>query len=245
MKKPKISLDKEKLQQFFLMHIEKILLGIVFCLMLLLIWRGFSLPHLTNDMTPQALVGKSDSAKQYIDTPDRWEKEVSIKRIVPFDVAARVGEVQKHSDPLAYMLVNSWMRPDFPKLSPREDPELFAPINLVVRPVVGPLASFPTTVEGYVDPLYPQMSDEDIKKMRAKKRAADKKAAANLGGEMPGGEGGMPGPGARPKRGKKAAGGEDTASGGYAGSRTPMPGSSAMPGGEYGGYGGAGTLGDR
>lgn len=248
MKKPKISLDKEKLQQFFLMHIEKILLGIVVCLMLLLIWRGFSLPHLTNDMTPQALVGKSDSAKQYIDTPDRWINEVKAKRDVPLDVAKRVGDVQKPSDPLAYMLVNSWMRPDFPKLSPREDPELFAPINLVVRPVVGALASFPVLRPGeeYHDPLYGTKSEEDLAKEKLRRRIEEKKKKkAELAGEMPGGEGGMPGPGARPKRGKKAPGGED-AGGGYTGGRgTPMPGSSAMPGGEYGGYGGAGMPGDR
>ena len=36
MKKPKISLDKDKLQQFFLLHIEKMLLIIVVGLMLLL-----------------------------------------------------------------------------------------------------------------------------------------------------------------------------------------------------------------
>src|SRR5436190_9444064 len=155
MKKPKISLDKEKLQQLFLMHIEKILLGIVVGLMLLLIWRGVSLPHLDSNMSPQALVGKSDQAKQYIDT-ERWNEVVGPirKGQAPLNILAGVKKVQQPSDPLAYMLVNSWTRPDFPKLSPREDPELFAPINLVVRPVVGPLASFPVLRPGeeYHDP---------------------------------------------------------------------------------------------
>ena len=42
--------------------------------------------------------------------------------------------------PLAYMLINTWSRTDFPKNSPRQDPELFAPLNLIVRPVVGAIA---------------------------------------------------------------------------------------------------------
>ena len=43
MKKPKINLDKEKLQQFFLLHIEKILLEIIIGLMLLnlIFWLAY------------------------------------------------------------------------------------------------------------------------------------------------------------------------------------------------------------
>src|SRR5262245_45560443 len=135
MKKPKISLDKEKLQQFFLLHIEKILLGVIICLMLLVVWRGYSLPAF-KALSPQQLVDKSTQAKAYIDNPGRWD-EVKEARFgkAPFDIVKRVGDVQKPSDPMAYILVNTWSRPDFPKLSPREDPELFAPMNLVVRPV--------------------------------------------------------------------------------------------------------------
>src|SRR4029079_6058352 len=198
MKKPKISLDKDKLQQFFLLHIEKILLGIIICLMLLVVWRGYSLPAF-KELTPQALVDKSNNAKQYIDNPTRWD-EIKEPRLIkaPLNVVEGVLKVQKPSDPLAYMLVNTWSRPDFPKLSPREDPELFAPINLIVRPVVGAIASYPRNESELIDPLYPQLSDEDQKKARkkaqndAKKREKD---AAKLGG---GGEyggvtrGGMP-----------------------------------------------------
>src|SRR6478609_4221340 len=144
MKKPKISLDKDKLQQFFLQHIEKILLVIVVGLMFLLIYRGFSLPHIDNTLSPQGLISQTSTAKQYIDAPDRWQ-EVVKTRPVDFDVVAGVQKVQKKSDPLAYMLVNTWSRPDFPKLSPRQDPELFPPQHLIVRPVMGVLASFPKT----------------------------------------------------------------------------------------------------
>src|SRR6185369_6172348 len=154
MKKPKISLDKDKLQQFFLLHIEKILLVIIVGLMLLLVYRGFSLPHLEPSLSPQALVEKTRGAKQYIDDPNRWN-EVSVTRPVEFDVVKRVGDVQKQSDPLAYMLVNTWSRPDFPKLSPREDPILYPPEKLIVRPVVGPLASYPKNDSEMNDPLFP------------------------------------------------------------------------------------------
>ncbi len=233
MKKPKISLDKEKLQQFFLLHIEKILLVIVVGLMGLLIYRGFSLPPLDPSLSPQALVSQSNSAKQYIDDPKRWN-EVSAVRTPPFDIVQGVAKVQMHSDPLAYMLVNTWSRPDFPKLSPREDPTLFAPEKLIVRPVIGALASFARNEGEWIDPLYPPETEDDAKKRKDKKKRDDaklKKSAAELGGEMPGGGegGGVGGRPARQPKGKRLAGGVE--GGGEMGPGGGM-------GGMGGGYGG-------
>src|SRR5439155_27112268 len=124
MKKPKISLDSEKIQAFFLNHIEKILLGIVLLLMVMLVLRGLRLPHLSRDMTPEALVNKSKSARQYVDEP-RWTEVVSKQpaRVVDFNLQKKVEEVQRKTEPLAYALPNSLSRPDFPKLLPRQDPE--------------------------------------------------------------------------------------------------------------------------
>src|SRR6266550_2435714 len=111
MKKPKISLDKDKLQQFMLLHVEKILLGIIVCLMLLVVWRGYSLPAF-KELSPQALVEKSNQAKQYVDNPERWN-EIAVKRVIlaPMNVVEGVRKVQTPSDPLAYMLINTWSRP--------------------------------------------------------------------------------------------------------------------------------------
>ncbi len=231
MKKPKISLDKDKIQAFFLHHIEKILLVVVVGLMLLLIWRGFSLPHLDNSFSPQGLVSKSNDAKTMIDDPERWIREVKNIREIPIDVAKGVEVVLKKSDPLAYMLVNSWSRPDFPKLSPREDPELFAPVNLIARAVVGPLASYPGPKETYVDPLFPALDEAAIKAQRDKMKRDQKKKAAELGGEYgPAGSGDGAMTMQRGKRPKKGAKGEE----GMAGpGMTPMAGGS----GEYGGGG--------
>src|SRR5689334_12094314 len=178
MKKPKISLDPQAIQTFLLNHIEKILLVIVVMLMLGLVWRGMTLPHLKDGLAPEGMVKEANNTKQYIENPNRWT-EVGLKpeRQVDFDVVKKVEDVQKKSNPLAYSLPNPWSRPDFPKLSPRLDPELYAPINLVVRPVVGPLASYINTYGNtpYVDPLYPEKSEEDLRKEREKKRAEEKK----------------------------------------------------------------------
>ncbi|HEY2412162.1 MAG TPA: hypothetical protein VGI40_07965 [Pirellulaceae bacterium] len=209
MKKPKISLDKDKLQQLFLLHIEKILLVIVVGLMVLLVYRGFSLPHLEPSLSPQALIDKTRGAKQYIDDPNRWT-EVSVlpDRQPDFSIVKQVGDVQKPSDPMAYMLVNTWSRPDFPKLSPREDPTLFAPEKLIVRPVIGPLASYPRTESENVDPLFPQKTEEQIRADRKKKEIEDKKKKKEEE-KLAGGEGAT----GRPERKKKGKPGASEESG--------------------------------
>jgi hypothetical protein len=246
MKKPKISLDKDKLQAFFLNHVEKIILAVVVGLMLLLIWRGFSLPHLDDKMSPQGLVSESETTRQYVEDPERWN-EVKLDRLVPIEVERKVQEVLKKTDPLAYLLPSPLNRPDFPKLSPRQDPELFPPINLVVRPVFGPLASYlkPTEVN-YVDPLYPSTGDEDdpLKRQAAKKKRdleAKKKAEA-LAGEYSA-DGAMPGAGGRTKakRGRGNAGGEYSGDEGGATPRGRRSAGSAMS--EDSGYGSAGGYG--
>jgi hypothetical protein len=249
MKKPKISLDADKLKALCLAHIEKLLLVIVLGLMAFLIWRGYSLPALAANMTPGGLVSESQNTRQYIDQ-DRWnEVKLDAPRIVNFNVVDDVRKVQKPSEALAYALPNTLNRPDFPKLSPREDPELFPPINIVVRPVVGALASYFNGRPGeeYRDPLYPVTVDDAAARVRAAqlKAARDKKKKGGelgLGGE-PGGEG-VPGPrGAKGKK-SKMPGGED-GYGGETGARGSRgTGRMAGPGGLGGGYGMPGGYGE-
>ena len=165
-------------------------------------------------MTPEGLVSKSTSTRQYVDEPSRWTEVVSKQpdRIVEFNLEKKVKDVQMKTEPLAYSLPNSLSRPDFPKLSPRNDPELFAPIILIARAVVGPLASYPDPRAGeYHDPLYPMKSEEDLRKEREKgcwrNRKKKKAASESPGGEGPGMEGGMPGgPGGGRQKGKKTRG---------------------------------------
>src|SRR4051812_3477343 len=246
MKKPKIKLDSQAIQAFLLNHIEKILLVIVVMLMLGLVWRGMTLPHLKDGLAPEKMVNESNQTKQYIEDPDRWN-QVSVKpdRQVEFNVVPKVIEVQQKSNPLAYSLPNQWSRPDFPKLSPREDPQLFAPVNLVVRPIVGPLASwYNTYTNADKDPLYPDLTEEEQKKIKDRKRAEDKKKkSSDLSGEYAGSPDGMPGgPGGRTKRGKTRNTEESSmpGSGGRGSRGAPMPGGLS---GEYsGGYGASGPL---
>jgi len=224
MKKPKISLDSAKMKTFLLNHVEKIVLIGFVGVMLFIIWQGFSLPALDANKKPTALISQSDSAMQFIDNPERWNTELRDVRMIPMNVVERTKEATMDAEPQAYALAMQWNKPDFPKLSPRTDPTLFAPQSLVAIATVGPLAVF--AKPGELDPLEPVPTDD----APVKKKPIKKKVQVYDDGYGTG----MPGEGMPQKRGKKGG----KAAGNLAGEGS-MPGGY---GGEYGGgYGAMGT----
>jgi hypothetical protein len=236
MKKPKVSLDSAKIQAFFLNHVEKILLGVFVLLMLLLVWQGMGLQGLEAGKTPQGLISEASNVKQFIDDPARWE-EVGKERskLVTENVEDQVKKIQLPTKPEDYFLPFALNKPNFPKLSPRKDPQLFAPTFLVVHPVVGPLAGMVKmdakgqTTE--VDPLVPVVSEEEAAKAPPRPRPKSKRQLAQEAyGEAYGGsaDGGMA-PGRRPRTPRRGATGEYAptgeegyATGGYGGAMDPM-----------------------
>src|SRR5947209_2148252 len=112
MKKPKISLDADKLKLLALNHIEKVILGIVVLLMLMLVYRGMTLEKLKGGITPQKLVETSNQRKAEMDDPQRWT-QVAPERTPAYNIVKQVKEIAlAKTDALAYSLSTSWMRPD-------------------------------------------------------------------------------------------------------------------------------------
>jgi hypothetical protein len=240
MKKPKIKLDSAAIQSFFVHHVEKIVLVVVLGVMAWLVYAGYSLPGLETGKTPAGLKQVSTSTKSFIDDPNRWTNDVLPERQVEGNLVAQVGNSLEDTDPGKYFLPNPLSLSDFPKLSPRLDPTLYPPMHIEVERVIGPLASYPTSMEE-LDPLYEAPPEES----KPKKQPVRKPARAPRGGpgEMyPGAEGGMPGDtgatagrgrrAARPKRGDAAASGAATPDAyGAPGMMSPGPGGDmGMPG---------------
>src|SRR5262245_18731798 len=104
MKKPQISLDSAKMKAFLLNHVEKIVLVGFVGVMLLIIWQGFSLKGLDANKKPSGLIGQSNQAMQFIDTPTRWEEVLKKERVPVMDVSSRTAVALLPSDPAAYAL---------------------------------------------------------------------------------------------------------------------------------------------
>jgi hypothetical protein len=182
MKKPKVSLDTAKIQGLFVQHVEKLLLGIVIGLAIFLVYQGFSLPGLTDSSSPKGLLEKSQQVRLHIDTPERWVNDVMKTRQVVLDIDKKVEEYRAPTDPAAYYLASAWSKPNFPKLSPRRDPEMYAPEHLKVVGIIGPLAVVNLDGPMALDPLEPAIEEDEDGVPKAKpkaKPAPKKKAKAN------------------------------------------------------------------
>src|SRR5262245_54723281 len=106
MKMPKVKFDTARLQLFLFHHVEKLVLGLVVCVMGLLIWQGFRLEGLDKSKTPQGLLQESDTMLAFIDTAGRWNEVLGPERRaqVPMNIAQQVEVGQKSTDALAYTL---------------------------------------------------------------------------------------------------------------------------------------------
>jgi hypothetical protein len=164
MKKGKLKLDSAAVQSFFVHHVEKIVLVVVMGVMAWLVYAGYSLPGLEAGKTPSGLKQVSTSTRQFIDDPQRWANDVAPERRLDGNLVELVTAAQKDTDPTRFFLPQPLSPPNFPKLSPRLDPELFAPQRLEVEPFVAALASYPRSMEE-MDPLYQAPPDPaEVKK---------------------------------------------------------------------------------
>jgi hypothetical protein len=150
MKAPKISLDSAKLQQLLLLHVEKIVLGVVLLAVLWFVYQGASLQGLDPEKTPDKLSQTSVSVTTEINNPNHKDKIVQPREPKhPVQVLVRQGQEANNS--LAYRLEKPWKTPDYPKASLRTDPRPFPPEHLTVHAYWGPLAMYPKM--GDVDPI--------------------------------------------------------------------------------------------
>jgi hypothetical protein len=251
MKKPKLKLDSATIQTFLVRHVEKIVLVLVVGVMVWLVYQGYALPGLESGKTPDGLRQASQSATQYIDDPNRW-MAVRDERLPTGDLVAKVREAQQRTDAGKYLLAQPWNAPNFPKLTPRQDPAILPPLNVIVVPIEGPLAVWRKSMDE-VDPLLPPPDPDAPKPVRPKSPPPSMMEAydpygAEGGGAVTIGRGG-PATGRGAKKGRTPRGGGSSSATaddarptygaemmGSSGMMTPeMMGSGMMGGGMMGG----------
>ncbi len=192
----KMKFDVSKVNGLLLQHVEKIVLGVVVLVAAYVVYAGYSLPKFDGGKAPDDLKKLSESSSTFIRNPETWTK-IQPVRVVPNKLDEQLEKATAPNIDTAYRLPMPWKKPDFPRLAPRVDPKLFAPINIKVVPVMGPLAYIdPNTGmagggEGYgmsgvsttIDPLDPVPEEEDDKPKKPKPKK--KRPNRLLGEGMP------------------------------------------------------------
>ena len=137
--KLKLKFDKKSIQEFFILHVEKIVLGVVVGLLIMLVSMGYQLDSLKE--SPDLLQKKVADATVQVNNSNNWEgMKTAPERQVVLNVPDLVNKTQQPIKPTDYALRTGWKRPDFEKLHARTDPKIYAPLNLTVTALSGPLA---------------------------------------------------------------------------------------------------------
>ncbi|QDU30392.1 hypothetical protein ETAA8_55210 [Anatilimnocola aggregata] len=195
MKAPKISLDTAKLQQILLLHVEKIVLGIVLLAVIWFVYQGASLTSLDNAKTPHDLINVSNEVTTEINNPAHAPVIVKIEGqdVVGHPVQLLVRQGQQPNDAGPYRPTIPLKTPDYPKASQRIDPRIFPALKVKVVPLHGPLAYLGRM--GEIDPILatevpaagddPQGRQPKVNKLAPKtKRPNNKRGGELLEGEM-------------------------------------------------------------
>ena len=151
MKAPKIKFDSAKMQQMLMLHVEKIVLCLVLVAVAWFVYQGVSLPNLEESKSPDKLASEAQRITTEINNPGHWDK-IKGDRIITHDVQGLVKQGHTANVAAGYALGLPWKTPDYPKAISRPDPRLYAPINVKVTVLHGPMAFIPTKKDD-VDPI--------------------------------------------------------------------------------------------
>jgi len=140
MKMPKLKFDKATLQEFFLLHVEKIVLGVVVILLILFVYWGTQLDRMKDDLkSPKQLQELADRVRKSIEDQGNWPR-IAPERKVDYDTKVIV-ETSVTQDIFPGMYPGGRFDPGvFPRHRARTDPKAFPPKNLTAIAIVGPLA---------------------------------------------------------------------------------------------------------
>jgi len=127
-------------QEFLFRHFEKFIFGVLVCLALLLIYRGFQMPDFLQEQQPDRMEQSANQVKTSIDE-DHWGNINSTESRLPtIDVVARTNESISPVKPQLYRLSHPWEGKSMDTSIKRSDPEIAAPIEVIVRGVVASIA---------------------------------------------------------------------------------------------------------
>lgn len=242
MAKRKVSLDKDAMQQFFMLHGEKLGMLVVLGLLGYFVYSGMNVEGLSDDQTPDRLVAIAEQKESNVNTTN-FDEFAKVRSAKPNLVEEVKGEVVM--DPAAYPIVAT-QEPAMKPKTLRTDP----PLRVAMNPhVVGTYAAIALAgpanhQEKVFDlPLAPE-PEGDSRSNRREDEGTSSGPGLGFPGSFPGSGGsGFPssGPGGA-SGGGSGRGGRSSGSGSSGSGSSGFPGSFPSSGESDGGSGSIGSF---
>ncbi len=131
-------MDSDKIKKFFVLHFEKLLLGLIVAASVFLIYSGLQLPNFLAESQPDKLTASANQVKLEID--DDHSEEIIKDRIPTYDIIAATERLYTPVDETAYKLRHPWEAQNEQSIVRRQDPMLPAPLDLRTSGVLTTIA---------------------------------------------------------------------------------------------------------
>lgn len=127
-------------QDFLFRHFEKFIFGVLVCLAVFLIYRGIQMPNFLDEQQPDRMEQGANQVKAAIDE-DHWENINNAESRMPvIDVVARTNESISPVSSQLYRMNHPWEGKSIDVSLKRTDPEIVAPIEVMVTGVIASMA---------------------------------------------------------------------------------------------------------
>ncbi|MFG0261375.1 MAG: hypothetical protein ACF788_03195, partial [Novipirellula sp. JB048] len=193
-------MDSNKIKELAIRHVEKVVLGIFACVSALLVYQALQLPDFTKQ--PNRLRDDAIRVKNEVDD-DHTDEIVSQREQTNFDILTRTKKTLEAVNPAPAYELAEWQEIPRNDSFKRRDPQLYAPLALKMRGVIGTMAIRSKDGEYELAALEPADPVEVVEEKRPRPRRRTRRGnrrggqmeGMDMGMEMEMGMEGMPGGG--------------------------------------------------
>tara|TARA_R110002049_G_scaffold72490_2_gene187056 strand:- start:41123 stop:43114 length:1992 start_codon:yes stop_codon:yes gene_type:complete len=174
-------MDIDKIKNFFIFHVEKMIVAVVVAASGFLVYQGLNQPNILDKIQPDKLT--TDANRVRADLDENHNDAIIPERIPDFSIVERTDKTLEKVNPNLYALRNTWDVVESSGLTRREDPVLFRPKEIRVQGVITTLAMRSAADEYAVMELEPADPVEKVEQKRKPSRREQRRAMMMSDGE--------------------------------------------------------------
>ncbi len=175
-------MDADKIKNFFIFHIEKMVVVVVIGLSGFLVYSGLGKPLILEKNQPEKLTEEAKQVRASID--DDHNQMVLENREPPFDILARTNRSTTAVDESPYKWPYIWEPKNIDGSVRRQDPVFVAPRDLYVKGVIGTIAVRSNSGDYSIKNLEAADAVEVVEKKVVKKKKKRRASMEDMYGEM-------------------------------------------------------------
>ena len=161
-------MDMDKIKNFFIFHVEKMIMVVVVAASGFLVYQGLNQPNILETIQPDRLTADAKQVRSALD--ENHNEAIIPERIPNFSIVQRTDKTLEKVNPNLYSLRHPWDVVNSSGLTRRQDPQLFRPKAVQVQGVITTLAMRSGTGEYVLKDLEPADPVEKVKKAPKKSR---------------------------------------------------------------------------